>query len=503
MLAVKQLSTWLLIFVITIMSAKLYSHDNRTAIRGCNKTFAHKTVTVTTLDDPITETQKILFSGVADSNGCFAMHIDIQRVMLLEVTFGKYIGRLYAEPGRNYDLALPDYEPKSIVDSLNPFFEPIGFYFRIKNLGQPELTDAIADFDRIYDHFLAQYFSQISQHRYYSQIDTLKPFIDSLFSDVENSYFIDYKNLSIAYLYALTLVKNHKAVIKENFLGKPVLYNNTAYFMLFNELFKDYLPYYADTKQGKRLAADIAKAKSYTFAMETLGNNPLLRDTVFRELVLIKSINDALTAGQLPISSSFQTLDSIKILTRVEEHRKIIENIKQKSLILAKGTRPPGFELKESGGNNVQLSDLQGKYVYLNFVNIKSFTAEAELQALNYLHKKYIEHLRVVTIATGSGNMPAMTKLFRDKKYEWQLLDGTNSDNLMSDYKVIASPTCYLLSPELKLLLTPAPPPNDHFEFYLIKIMRDDRIQKIRTSGEQRQPDNTRNQKQTASDTHP
>ncbi|HOG20816.1 MAG TPA: TlpA disulfide reductase family protein [Salinivirgaceae bacterium] len=478
----KLLLTYFLLFASII----LHSQTNPTIVRGCHKTFANQKITITAEDDFITGTPKVLYSTVADKNGCFSAKLNLTEIAELKIIFGKFIGLLYAEPERDYDLLLPEFENKTIVDSLNPYFEPVGFYFKIKNPVLPELTDVIANFDNIFNQFLNQYFLHISLSRYYdTQIDTLPAFIDSLFSDVTHQYFIDYKNYSIASLYALTLVKNHQTTIKDYFSHKQILYNNPAYADLFNELFKDYLPYYADTRQGKRLVADIAKAKSYSFAMETLGNNPLLTDSTFRELVLIKSIHDALSMEQLPISSCFQTLDSIKIYTKSDIHKDIIDNIKQKTMNLAIGTKIPPFELVDVDGNTVKTRDLQGKYVYLNFINIKSFTADEELKALKFLYKKYQDKLRIVTVATGAGNMPLISKVFRDNNYEWLLLDGTNDDEILDKYKVVASPTCYLISSELRFILSPSPAPNNHFEFYFIKELREERIRKLRHEGSQ------------------
>ncbi len=470
-----------------ILVEPLFSQQTKTVLRGCNGGFAGKTIEVLSVDDIITETSVSHFKGIADSTGCFRVELEIKEITHLSITFGKYAGILYAEPGRDYDLQLPPYEDKSVADSLNPYFEPVSFYFKIKNPIIPELNDAIANFDAIYNAFVVQYFSTITKYRFYTKVDTLAPFIDSLFSDINHQYFIDYKNYSLAYLYALTLMTNHQKTVKNHMMNRPILYNNPAYSLLFNQLFKDYLPYYSDTKEGKRIIADISKAKSYRYAMETLGNNPVLRDTSLRELVLLKGIYDALINEQLPLSSSLQTLDSVKLLSKIDIHKKIIDNIRQKLSVLAVGTKIPAFELSNEEGNLFKSQDLQGKYVYLNFININSYTADAELKTLNFLHKKYNDNLRVVTIAIGSGTMPVIAKVFRDKKYEWLLLDGTNDASLIKNYNIKASPTCYLASPELRLIQSPAAGPNDFFEYYFIKVLRADRINKLRTSGDHQQ----------------
>ncbi|MDD4746178.1 MAG: redoxin domain-containing protein [Salinivirgaceae bacterium] len=470
-----------LLFWLTVVPMSVaFAQDSTATVHGCDKSFANKAIAFVVELDPITEMLTTLHTVKVDSTGCFEVKLPLEETMPVLISFGKYSGVLYIEPGRNYDLFLPIYEDKTVVDSLNPYFEPIQFFFKTKSPIVPELTDAIANFDGIFNHFVSQKFSLINKYKYYTKVDTLAPFIDSLFADVNNPYFTCYKSYSMAYLLALTALENKQSIIKDYFLNRPILYQNPAYTVLFNQIFKDYIPYFADIHYGKRIVADIARAKSYTFAMETLSNNPVLRNDTLRELVLIKGIYDAIMGEQLPYSSCMQTLDSVKILTKIPKHKEIVENIVRKTRFLSEGTKAPDFELVNAVGDVVQLKDLQGKMVYLSFININSYTAPQELMTLNMLSKKYKEQLRVVTIAIGSGSMPKIKQFFLEQKYEWQLLDGTNDTGLAKKYNAHISPTCYLISPEQKLLQSPAPGPNDYFEYYLIKVLRANRIRELR-----------------------
>ena len=471
------------LFIVVFLSQwqnSVFGQDSITVIQGCAQSFANKTIEVVVESDPITEMKVTLFKGMVDSTGCFCIKLVLQEITPVFINFGKYSGLLFAEPHRNYDLFLPEYEDKSPADSLNPYFEAVRFYVKIRNAVVPELTDAIANFDGIFNQYISDKFSLINKYKYYTKVDTLAPFLDSLFSDMNDPYFVAYKDYSLAYLYALAMLQNHQTIVKEYFTKRPILYKNPAYTVLFNQLFKDYIPYFSDIHYGKRLVADIARAKSYTFAMETLANNPVLENDTLRELVLIKGIYDAISAEQLPLSSCMQTLDSIKILSKINTHKNIVDNIKRKTQQLALGTHAPDFELKNVVGEMVQLQDLRGKLLYLTFVNVNSYTSPQEFATLDLLSKKYKDQLRIVTIAIGSGTMPTITKLFQEKKYEWMLLDGTSNVDLIEKYDANTSPTCYLISPELTFIQSPAPGPNDYFEYYLIKILRAQRIRELR-----------------------
>lgn len=447
---------------------------------------AGKRIELRLIDDPVTETERAVYRGVVDSSGSFNIPLDIKQVTQVFLNYGIYSGVLYAEPGRHYDLVLPAYADKSAADSLNPFYEPVSYFLRLKNPIVPELNDAIANFDQIFNAFLHDKFLLVNKYRHYTKVDTLAPFLDSLFVDITHPYFLDYKRYSIAFLETLTLLENHRTITKDYLLDKPILYNNTAYTHFFNQLFKDFIPYYASSRAGKRIVSDIEKAKSYHFAMETLRNDPVLRNDTLCELILLRGIYDALISEDLHLSSCFQTLDSIRILTKVDFHRQIVDNVKARVRHFAPGTRLPDFALRSAADSVlVNAKDLRGKMLYINFVNIRSYNAPDELERLRAIHKKHSDKLKVVTVAVGRGTLPKVKRLFSQKGFEWTLLDGTDDDLLYERFDLRSPITAYLTDAELNLLLSPAPLPSEQFDYYFAQVLRDNRIRELHNMGRQ------------------
>lgn len=473
----------ILIFtVILLYSQYLCAQDRVTTLRGQHPSFAGQRLEFVVESDFISKLPRIVAKTTADTTGAFSAELNLTETTLVTVNFGKFSGVIYAEASRDYNLLLPSFEHKNIADSLNPYFEPIRFFFKIKNPVLPELNDAIANLDNIINQFLSDNLSYLLKYRYFSQIDTLGSFIDTLFCDIKNPFFNTYKKYSLAYIYAIIRLSNDQSLIKQYLMNTPIFYNNPGYTSFFEQIFTDYLPVYSETIYGKRILYDIARAKSYKFAMETLSNNPVLKTDALKELVLIKSIYDAIVEEQLPKSSCMQTLDSIRILTKIEKHKEIITNIKEKLQILAVGATIPDFELHDSECQTVTPQQLQGKYLYLTFLNIKSSTALNELESLNALNKKYNSRLRIVTIIVGSGSFDETKKMFLDNKYEWKLLDGTKNQKIEKDYNIQSSLTCYLASSDLKLVMSPAQGPTEKFEYAFIEFLREDRIRELRNS---------------------
>jgi hypothetical protein len=88
------------------------------------------------------------------------------------------------------------------------------------------------------------------------------------------------------------------------------------------------------------------------------------------------------------------------------------------------------------------------------------------------IEKKFRQVLSIVSIAT-DDNFESSVKLWRDKGYQWDLLNGSNNKELADVYNVKIVPSFYLIAPEGTFLLSQAPPPSHDFEPMFLKIFRD------------------------------
>ena len=60
--------------------------------------------------------------------------------------------------------------------------------------------------------------------------------------------------------------------------------------------------------------------------------------------------------------------------------------------------------------------------------------------------------------------------------YRWKFLHYGNQVNIINEYDIRAYPTYYLIDREGKLVMSPAPTPNDQFEGRLFKVLRADGV---------------------------
>jgi peroxiredoxin len=201
-------------------------------------------------------------------------------------------------------------------------------------------------------------------------------------------------------------------------------------------------------------------SKSSNFSNDTLT-----------ELVILKQLHDEYYGAEFSRSGLLKILDSLSLSTQIEEHKKISRCIRNKITRLQAGFEPPSFELRDTDGKLVRLSDYIGKYVYLNFCTCQSYTCLNEFNMLAELNRKHGDRLTILTIATDP--MEEVLRQFLVKNnYSWKFLHYDNQPEILKEYDIRAFPTYFLIGPDGKLIYSPALSPSENFETKLFEAMR-------------------------------
>jgi hypothetical protein len=459
--------------LLIIFTSVAYSQDT-VLIQGKGESWANKRVDIWYYHDYISQVKKGIGTFDVATDGSFEVTFELLETRQIFVETGALEGVLFVEPGAKYKLKLPDYREMTKTDSLNPFFTPFRFYFGLENSHALELNHLLAEFDLIYDDYLLKNFRAIKKSRRGSDVDTLIVFLDSLFekASASNDYFRTYKKYKEARLRQISYIHDDNYVIRDYFDNEPVAYFNPSYFEVFNTLFDNYIERYSLTYDGRDLAFNIARAKSYQRAMADLKNNLALSNDTLRELVLIKGLRDALYENDFPKSSLFQTLDSVRIQSKIRFHKEIVKEIVTKRRKLLKGTKPPKFSIKMGDTLHFQFPSENRRFVLLNFINIESFAVQKVLPQIKQIKEKHKDVLQVISINVGSSYGKAKA-FFEQNQFDWLLLNGNDlSEDLLEDYNVKAYPSYYLVDGQGNLALNPTPGPESNFEYYFFKILK-------------------------------
>ncbi len=439
------------------------------SLTGNEKSYAGDELIFYSYNDLITNNEVALGNCIVDTSGDFEFNFTIDNTKIAFIYLEIYKGFIFLEPNSTYIIKLPPKSPKVLEDQINPYFRESEFYIGITNANERELNYLIKRFDNKYNEYVEENFNTI-RYTGSRKVDTMITKLNEEFDTYKNQYFQDYKKYKLASLRHMAYERNINSAIRYYFLNKPLLYNNVAYMDFFNQLFSNYFYNYSKTRNGERIFIDVAYAKSIKKIKETLNRNMALANDTLKELVILKSCFDECYSGSYPYSSLKQTLDSLIILSNIPVHQNIAKNIINITRHLRVGYEAPEFELFDGDSNKYSLIDFRGKYLYLNFCNDWSYVCKEELSLLKNIYKNHSNNLEIITIVPKSDFKP-LNEFFRNNNFKWPLCY-FDEDDLVKKYNVKVFPAYFFVDPYGKLSMSPAPSPNENYEWRFFKILR-------------------------------
>jgi len=151
--------------------------------------------------------------------------------------------------------------------------------------------------------------------------------------------------------------------------------------------------------------------------------------------------------------------------SKIEEHRRIAQNMLSSFSKLQKGVMAPYFELPDRTGLTHSLDELRAKkYVYVMFYDPNSSASLEQMKVIPSLKKVYGGKIEFVSISTDKSNTELQAFLAKNPKYDWTFLyDNTNGD-LKKKYEILALPAYFLIGMDGKFLQVPAESPATDIE---------------------------------------
>jgi len=459
------------ILILLLLFSAYVAFSQPATLAGTSKSYANDELVFYRYSDLITMSEEELGRCTVDGNGNFSCPIKINETTFIFSHLGIYRIYLFAEPGKTYDLVLPDKEDKSEAQRLNPYFRETDMLVGITNIGKTDLNYHINSFDLAFNEKFDLIINDSYKGRTNINIDSLINTIESRYTNLKQPYFDTYRYYRYGLLKQITYIQKAKSTSEHYFLNKPVKYNNTAFMELFNLVYDKYFIFFSRTEIGNAVFKNITQEKSLYNLKKTLASDNVLSNDTLKELVILKGLHDGFFDDKFSRSALLTILDSLYFTSKIPEHLVIAQNIRTKVTHLLAGFVPTPFELYNDKGKLVKLDDFKGKYIYLNFCTSTSYTCLQEFTLLQKLYEKHKQLLEIVTICVDKDKQD-MSNLLKNAGYDWTFLHYGNKPEIVKDFDVRAYPTYFLIGPDRKLLLSPAQSPREDFEIQFFKILR-------------------------------
>lgn len=462
------------VFFVLILSCYFINsraHAGEIVLSGNSADWANSEIAFYRYKELITYSEELLAKTVISGDGTFKIIIQADKTSYIFTHLGIYLAYIYVEPGKEYKLVLPPFKEKTSSDYLNPYFQETQIQLGITNIGEDDINIQIRMFEDMYEPYYNKHVIESVEGKDFTRLDEDIRHIESHFVENSNEYFRQYRQYKYAYLRYLSLQHNVTTVSDLLFAGKPVLYNNMAYMDLFNQIFKDYFYYHGRTDEGEKIYQDINKDRNFDELKVTLRENDLFAGDTLIELVILKCLFDEFYKDRFSRSGILVVLDSLISETSIREDKIIGLIIRDKITRLLSGFPPPSFKLYNLDSNLIGLEDFKGKYVYLNFCSCASYTCLKDFDAIQGIYARHKNRLAVITISVDFYD-ETLANFLKNKEYDWEFLFYSHQPGVLKDYDIRAFPTYFLIGPDGKLILSPAPAPGENFESKLFEIMR-------------------------------
>lgn len=442
--------------------------------------FSGEELYIRQVSNPITGSSTIIDTIKINSEGDFQISIPREKPGWIFINSGLFRVNMFMEPGKGYEIELPPKTEKSEADIRNPFYQPVLAHMKVLSeyplidenpaLTGEDINSRMFEFDTLLNRKNRELRDQIRLKKTYNT--------DSLIHVLEQPYrydSVDYFSTYRKYRYGILKINSRDVGLQhiyENYLGsKPLQTDNPAFMELYKEMYKEFLFYYSRTDDGKNINHIINRLHNADALMDTLLRHPAIPDRSFAELLIIKEVFDIYNKGYFFREALLILLDSIAENPINPEHGKYALEVKEKLIRLKPGNMPPDFSLTDISGEEITLEELKGRYVYLNFCTPENYSCLKEFPFLDAIHRVHEKYLNIVTIMVANDHSEMVDFVTRNN-YNWTFLFYGNNEEILTEYKVKAYPTCYLLDPDGYMLQSPAVLPTEGLEKQLFRIMR-------------------------------
>ena len=439
------------------------SFAQKVTIKGIAPGAEGKTISLITYSDQITYLEKKIASAKVDSNGRFQIAVTTYQTIFTFLTIEYHKAELYIEPNANYEVKIQRVNYDSVYDVVNPFLEPQTLNMEIVNSNNKELNFLIRNFNVSFNNFIVPLADSLYLHPVKKKVESFINKTTEEFSDIKNEYFKNYVRYKLAAILQMAQIKGDEDMIRIYFLNQPVLYENVEYMDLFNNLFTNYIISGSKKIKYNDIENTINVRCNYLALLDSLGKDTILRNEVFREMVLLKNMLDLLNSKEFYRENIIKMLQTMIQKTKFEQHKIIAKNIITSALKLYPSTKAPDFNLPDLNGQMISLAEFKGKYIYLFFWKSACIPCIQELQLINGYKQKYGDRIEFIGISV-DRKKDAFLDFIRGKNFKWNVLYANDDKELLESYNAKVLPLFILIDENGEILNYPAMMPSENVE---------------------------------------
>ncbi len=449
------------IFILLLFSFSLVNAKEAT-LSGVEKSYAGQTLTLRTYTDQLIKNELVLSEVTVDTSGFFSFVVDIVSPIQAFIPMDLYTGFIYLEPGKAYQVKLPEYFEKSLPQKLDPYFAPAEYLLEIEELKRGDFNFQLMEFEEAFD------FYSIKHLVYGNDPDSIQKSIQDMrgiFTDLDNRFQIFFKEYRYLLLENFASEVNQDSIIARlNQIGYDA--ENPAFWDVFNNIFGDFIVKSRDNREEYAQFRKITEDGNAKMLFALLQNRYGITDTYLRELAAIRLIFDLVNVEDFDKFKVIELLRKLGGGVQTEQNRDLLISIVEKVTANTIGSPAFDFTGTDPKGKQHRLSDFNGKYVYLNFGNTQIDQTQKDLNVLLRFADTYKKELIIVNVFL-YDTPEQVARIAAPYKDKMLFLHVGNPGFLRKIYQVQNIPAFFLLDRDGNFLMTQGADPNDELRVFL------------------------------------
>lgn len=446
------------------------THAAKVVVSGKNESYAGQTLELRSYSEKILNRSESLATAKVDKDGSFKFVFDATKECQVFLPGDAQRGYMYVEPGKSYEVEIPNKRERTLSEKLQPYFEPNEYLFFIKNADKKGLNMKILQFEDAFDFFTMK--SLASK----GDMDTVQYSVNELnriFSDMDTKFqknYIDYRCLLLKAQFSDPVQMGN---VYSEFSKLGVDKTSPAFWDLFNNVFYNLIPNTLGSEDFYVFKKIIETSNAKMLLMH-LQEHYRVTDTELKELAAIKIV------GELASAEIFDNRLVAKMLTNLSSAVTMAENKELALDVLTTvgstlvGEGAPNLVGMDLNGKKHELNEYLGKYIYLNVCNSRLMKTEKDLKILDRFQETFNDQLQIVNIFVydEKENVEKVTRGLSGKMQVWL---APESDIVRKVYNARAIPSYYLMDNEGKFVLLRKAEPNDELRYLLLNIFDNNR----------------------------
>jgi len=429
-----------------------------------HSSYVGKVIQVFSEADQITHLERKEGVDTIASDGYFEVTFVSRHPQRVKFKIEQAVFYLYVEADYVYGINVPELDPALKYDNGAELPLDIG----ILGHDSTELNVLMMDFEKLNNTFFASEEGRfLSRPMMFKRADSLQKLCDLRYKDIKNEYFKAHVKYSIASINA-SVSRGENYLIGGYIINKPILYNSKAYMDFFSSCFMGYLKAASTGKSSRSLQHMINVQADLQALSAYFKDDKFLKHDTLRELVILHNLWQYYFDEDYNPEAIKKILGQIAAESKLEEHRRISNNMLNFMNKLLVGSDAPLFSARAANGKMGSLQQFKGRWVYLNFFSTGNSESLREMPKIAALKKKFGDKLVFLSICLDDSVKTYTQYLRSNPKYDWPIwfsnVKGLNK-TAKEAYFLSGTEAYFLISTFGTLALSPAPSPSEGIEY--------------------------------------